>query len=103
MLTLGVDGQFVLDSHWNLVGGVEYIGITNDHLAYDGNEMPAKVKNAGLWTGYFGVNYNIDATKYVGAYINGTMDHWKGDAAKGEKGWGFEDGFGYGLKFGIQF
>lgn len=103
MLTLGVDGQFVLDSHWNLVAGVEYVGITNDHFAYDGDEEPGKVKNAGLWTGTFGVNYNIDATKFVGAYINGTMDHWKGDVTKGEKGWGFEDGFGFGAKFGIQF
>ena len=100
MMTLGLDGQFVIDSNWNLVGGVEYTGITNDHLAYDDLEDPADNENAGVWTGYFGVNYNIDATKYVGAYVNGSMNHHGGDAADE---WEIEDGFGFGVKFGIDF
>lgn len=99
-LSLGLDGQFVINSDWNLVGGVEYTGVTNDHMAYDDMEDPAETKNAGVWNGYFGVNYNIDATKYVGAYVNGAMDHWKDN---GEKGWDLEKGFGFGAKFGIQF
>lgn len=95
---LGVDGQYVIDRNWNLVAGVEYTARTDDGL-----------KNAGTWFGEVGANYNIDATKYVGVYVNAVMDHWKGDVVDGmpvvgaEKGWGFEDGFGFGAKFGIQF
>lgn len=100
MMSLGLDGQFVIDPSWNLVAGVEYTGITNDHLAYDDLESPADNENSGVWTGYFGVNYNIDATKYVGAYVNGTMNHHGGDAADE---WEIEDGFGFGVKFGIDF
>ena len=99
---LGVDGQYVIDRNWNLVAGVEYTGVTDDYVYVD-NVKVGKVKNAGTWTGMLGVNYNIDATKYVGAYVNAAMDHWKGDVTEGEKGWGFKDGFGFGAKFGIQF
>ena len=82
---LGLDAQYLIDSNWNLVAGVEYEGMTDDWA-----------HNAGEWNGYFGVNYNIDATKFVGAYVNGSMAHDTGD-------WEWEDGFGYGIKFGIQF
>ena len=99
-IALGLDGQFVIDSNWNLVAGAEYTGITNDHMAYDNMEDPAKVENAGMWTGYFGVNYNIDATKYVGAYINGSMNHHGGDDADE---WIGDRGYGFGVKFGIDF
>ena len=85
----GVDGQYVIDRNWNLTAGAEYTGITNDGF-----------KNAGTWEGYLGVNYNIDATKFVGAYVSAGMDHHGGDAADE---WDWADGFGYGLKFGIQF
>ena len=85
----GVDGQYLIDSDWNLVAGVEYTGL-------DGN-LP---ENMGSWTGTFGVNYNIDATKYVGAWISGGMNHHQGDAGDS---WGFVDGVGYGIKFGIDF
>ena len=100
MLSLGLDGQFVINNSLNLVAGVEYTGVTNDHVAYDDMEDPAKTKNAGTWTGMFGVNYNIDATKFVGAYINGSMNHHEGDKADE---WGWNDGFGFGVKFGIDF
>lgn len=83
--TLGLDGQYVIDNDWNLVAGVEYTGITDDGF-----------KNAGKWDGVFGVNYNIDETKYVGAYVSGEMAHRTGD-------WEWEDGFGFGVKFGIDF
>ena len=84
-LKLGLDGQFVIDQNWNLVAGVEYTGVTDD-----------EAEDAGVWTGAFGVNYNIDATKYIGAYINGRMAHATGD-------WEMDDGFGFGMKFGIDF
>lgn len=84
-LTGGVDAQFVIDSNWNLVAGVEYTGYADDWA-----------KDMGSWTGMFGVNYNIDATKFVGLYINGAMHHATGD-------WEMADGVGYGIKFGIDF
>lgn len=87
--TLGVDGQYVIDSNWNLVAGVEYAGITDDGF-----------RNAGSWEGYFGVNYNFDSTKFIGAYVNASMNHQGGDAADE---WELDDGVGYGVKFGIQF
>ena len=81
----GVDGQLVIDENWNLVAGVEYTGFADDWA-----------KDDGSWTGTFGVNYNIDATKFVGLYINGAMHHATGD-------WEMADGVGYGIKFGIDF
>ena len=85
----GIDGQFVIDPSWNLVAGAEYTGITNDGA-----------KNAGKWDVYFGVNYNIDATKFIGAYLSNSIDHHGGDA--GDE-WQILDGFGFGAKFGIDF
>ncbi|MBO7643049.1 MAG: hypothetical protein J6S74_02885 [Alphaproteobacteria bacterium] len=98
-VALGLDGQFVIDSNWNLVAGAEYTGVTNDKWAYADAEG-ADVENAGIWTGYFGVNYNIDATKFVGAYINGSMNHHGGDKADE---WIGDRGYGFGFKFGIDF
>lgn len=97
----GLDGQFVINDSLNLVAGVEYTGVSNDKVAtYTDVKSPLEVENAGRWTGMFGVNYNIDATKYVGAYVNGTMKHDGGDAADE---WEIKDGFGFGVKFGIDF
>lgn len=84
-LRAGIDGQLLLNMDWNLVAGVEYTGYLDDDF-----------DDAGRWTGQLGVNYNIDATKFVGAYISGELAHATGD-------WEFEDGFGFGLKFGIDF
>ena len=101
-LTLGVDGQYVLCDKLNLVGSVAYTGVLDKE--YRGTPG-AKYENEGKWDAELGVNYNIDATKFVGLYVNGTVDHWKGDAdeARTDKGWGFQDGFGFGAKFGIDF
>ena len=88
-IAVGLDAQYVIDPNWNLVAGVEYKTYTDDGML-----------DLDYWTGMFGVNYNIDATKYVGAYVNSVMDHWKDN---GEKGWEVEDGFGFGFKFGIDF
>ena len=83
----GIDAQLVLDSHWNLAAGIEYTGYADDHVGF---------KNMGSWEGKFGVNYNIDATKYIGVWISGDMDHRTSD-------WELADGVGYGIKFGIEF
>ncbi len=86
----GLDAQWVLDSDWNLTAGVEYTGVLDDEIG------GIDVKDAGKWTGEFGVNYNLDETKFIGLYVNGELDHSTGD-------WEFEDGFGFGAKFGIDF
>ena len=102
-LVLGVEGQYVLCDHLSFLANVEYTGVMDKYWHGDKND---KVENAGEWFGELGVNYNIDATKYVGLYINGTLNHWKGDDMDmpgAKKGWGFEDGFGYGVRFGIDF
>ena len=90
-LSVGVDGQLVLCPQWNLIAGVEYTGILDD-------EKPAgvEVKDAGKWTGKIGANYNLDETKYIGAYFMGEMEHSTGD-------WEWVDGFGFGVNFGIEF
>ena len=87
--TFGLDGQYVINNDWNLVATVEYKGYSDDDA-----------DNAGRWMGEFGVNYNIDATKFVGAYINGSLNHHEGDNADE---WGWDEGFGFGAKFGIDF
>ena len=84
-LKLGLDGQYLLDDKWNLVAGVEYTGMLDD--VYE---------DAGRWAGKVGVNYNIDETKYLGAFITGEMQHDTGE-------WEWADGFGFGVNFGIEF
>lgn len=86
---LGLDAQYVICPRLSVLAGAEYKGVTDDGA-----------KNAGTWTGTFGVNYNIDATKYVGLYVDGEMNH-RGGTANDE--WEIEDGFGFGAKFGIDF
>ena len=84
-LIAGLDGFLSLDSNWALMLGAEYTGMLDDQF-----------DNAGLWTGKFGVNYNIDEDMFVGAYISGEMSHRTGD-------WEIADGMGFGVKFGAQF
>lgn len=84
-LSIGVDGQYLLDAQWNLIAGVEYTGMLDDQF-----------EDAGKWTGKIGGNYNIDETKFVGAYVMGEMEHSTGD-------WEWVDGFGFGMVFGIDF
>lgn len=86
LIRFGLDGQLVLNSQWNLVAGVEY---TADYDNWS--------ENVGLWTGVLGANFNIDETKFVGAYISKEMTH----EAAGS--WEVQDGFGFGVKFGIDF
>ena len=84
-MKLGLDAQYLLDEQWNLIGAIEYTGMLDDQF-----------EDAGHWTGKIGANYNLDATKYLGAYIMGDIDHSTGD-------WEWEDGFGFGVNFGIDF
>lgn len=88
-LRAGLDGQLVLNNRWNLIAGAEY-SKSMDHY----NETP------GAWELEFGANYNIDATKFVGAYITKDVVHTKAPA---EGTWDILDGFGMGVRFGIDF
>lgn len=99
-IVLGLDGQYVFTQHWSVLAGVEYTGVTNDHMAYDDMEDPAKTKRAGVWDAELGVNYNIDATKYVGLYMAGSLNHQEGH---NHDKWGWDKGFEFGAKFGIDF
>lgn len=97
VLVLGLDGQYVIDSNWSVLAGVEYTG----YLDKEWRGTPGwTVKNAGEWFGELGVNYNIDSQAFVGAYINGSLNHLGGNNADE---WEWDDGFGFGAKFGIDF
>ena len=89
-LSAGLDAQLVLNNRWNLVSGAEYTK-SLDHYS----ETP------GMWELTFGANYNIDATKYVGAYITKDVFHVPYYSTDGY--WEVEDGFGMGVKFGVDF
>ena len=96
-LSLGLDGQYVIDSNWSVLAGVEYTG----YLDKEWRGIPgAKIKNAGEWFGELGVNYNIDSQAFVGAYINGSLNHRGGN---NNDEWEWDDGFGFGAKFGVDF
>ena len=84
-IAVGLDGQYVINRSWNLVAGLEYSGSIDDG-----------VRNAGLLNGDFGVNYNIDSSHYIGAYVSGEMSHKTGD-------WKWVNGMGFGVKFGADF
>ena len=84
-VAFGLDGQYVIDRNWNLVAGIEYSGSIDDGA-----------KNSGHLFGDFGVNYNIDSSHYVGAYVSGEMVHATGD-------WKWHEGMGFGVKFGVDF
>lgn len=88
LMRFGIDGQYVINDSWNLVGAAEYTAWI------DGDMWKL---NLGSWDFAFGANYNIDETKFVGAYITKEMSH----VAEGD--WEFADGFGFGVKFGIEF
>lgn len=84
-LAFGLDGQYVINRDWNLVAGIEYSGQIDDG-----------VKNTGRLVGDFGINYNISSSSYVGAYVAGEMLHATGD-------WKWNEGMGFGVKFGVDF
>ncbi len=68
-MTVGMQGQYIIDSSWNLVGGVMFDFDLFDKY-YDGERLRVE----------FGVNYNLDATKYVGMYVAKDVVHSFEDA-----------------------
>lgn len=105
-MRFGVDGQLELNQYWNLVAGVEYNADYENWSKHDDN----------YWKGTFGVNLNLDETKFVGLYVNKYMAHsdyeFEYESEEDAEGmpestksgnWKVLDGFEIGLKFGIDF
>ena len=90
MLNLGVAGHWTMSDTWSAFAALDYYKIM-DHY----ND----VNNKGYWDLTLGLNMNIDTTKYVGAYLTKTMAR----EADGELDVDDVNGYGFGLKFGIDF
>ena len=88
VLNLGVAGHWTMSDTWSAVASADYYKIM-DH--YNDTE------NKGWWDLALGLNMNIDTTKYVGAYVNKIVDRSENGGMEGR------DGYGFGIKFGIDF
>lgn len=90
ILNLGVAGHWTMSDTWSAVASADYFKVM-DHY----NEVETK----GFWELSLGLNMNIDDTKYVGAYLT------KEIAREVAGGLDVDDvnGYGFGLKFGIDF
>ncbi|MDR0803513.1 MAG: hypothetical protein LBO08_00275 [Rickettsiales bacterium] len=98
--TFGLNGQYVIDTNWNITGGASYA------LTMLGDDNPAKIwANAHVVNAYVGANYNIDDYKFVGVYV---AQNW-GKASTGNSSttissdWEIADETIIGAKFGIDF
>lgn len=88
ILNLGVAGHWTMSDTWSAYAGADYYKIL-DHY----ND----VENKGHWDLTLGLNMNIDTTKYVGAYLTKTIEREEDGKML------IEDGYGFGVKFGIDF
>lgn len=90
ILNFGVAGHWTMSDTWSAYAGVDYYKVL-DH--YNDTE------NKGYWDLTLGLNMNIDTTKYVGAYLTKEM------AREPNGGLYVDDanGYGFGVKFGIDF
>lgn len=88
ILNLGFNGHWRFSDVWSAVAGAEYYKVMDSYFA---------AGNSGEWELSAGLNFNIDTTKYVGAYITKEVAHVAAGA------WELQDGFGFGAKFGIDF
>ena len=87
-LNLGVAGHWVFSDQWSAIASADYYKVLDSY--FDGD-------NRGAWELAAGVNFNLDATKYVGVYVTKDIVH------SGEGSWEGQDGIGFGAKFGIDF
>ena len=88
ILNLGVAGHWTMSDTWSAYASADYYKILDRY-----NELT----NKGHWDLTLGLNMNIDTTKYVGAYLTKTV-------TRKQYGQMFiNDGYGFGLKFGIDF
>jgi len=88
ILNIGFGGFWKMSDYWSGVVTADYYKIL-DHYG--------EPEAAGYWDLTAGLNLNIDATKYIGAYITKEINH----VGKGD--WEAQDGVGFGAKFGIDF
>lgn len=90
LLNLGVAGHWTMSDTWSAYASADYYKVL-DHYNEEANK--------GYWDLTLGLNMNIDTTKYVGAYLTKTMAR----GADGELYVNDVNGYGFGLKFGIDF
>lgn len=90
IMNLGVAGHWTMSDTWSAVASADYFKVM-DHY----ND----VENKGWWELSLGLNMNIDDTKYVGAYLTKEMAR----EAAGVLDVDDVNGYGVGLKFGIDF
>ena len=90
MLNFGVAGHWTMSDTWSAIAALDYYKVM-DHY----ND----VENKGHLELTLGLNMNIDTTKYVGAYLTKTMVR----DVDGEVDVDDVDGYGFGVKFGIDF
>ncbi len=88
ILNVGFTGFWKMSDYWTGYVAADYYKVL-DHYG--------RPENPGYWDLTAGLNLSIDATKYVGVYATKEINH----VAKGQ--WEGADGYGYGLKFGIDF
>lgn len=86
MLNLGAAGHWQMSKYWSSVVTADYFKLL-DHYS----------EATGSWELSAGLILNLDAAKYVGAYITKDIEH----VASGD--WEVQDGFGFSAKFGIDF
>lgn len=63
-MTVGMQGQYILDNNWNFVANLMFDFDLFDNY-YDGEQLRFGV----------GLNYNIDTTKYLGMYVEKDVVH----------------------------
>ncbi len=63
-MTVGIQGQYIVDNHWNLTADLMFDFDLFDEY-YDGEQLRLK----------FGINYNLDATKYIGFFVAKDLVH----------------------------
>lgn len=88
LIEFGLEGQYILNNDWNLVAGISYeTDIDGDKDLYGDDVMNFN----------FGINYNIDATKFVGLSTTYDLNYNKDNHADESQEWELE------AKFGIDF
>ena len=90
LLNLGVAGHWTMSDTWSAYAGADYYKVL-DHYNEEANK--------GYWDLTLGLNMNIDTTKYVGVYLTKTMVR----EPNGELDVDDANGYGFGVKFGIDF
>ena len=86
VLNLGVAGHWTMSDTWSAYASADYYKTLDRY-----NE------SRGFWDLTLGLNMNIDTTKYVGAYLTKTIEREQDGEML------IEDGYGFGVKFGIDF